>query len=261
MNFEDIKTKEDLVAYVSCEKGNSATQHPLYDEERSNCLSAASSAYSSGDMSSYYGYMSAMSDIGRRRGSCSRGESNNGLFQRMNDLLPEPILEKEFTVLRLYRYDFLKSGDIIIATNYPDIGFKPVDYKFFWSKDGKTMLYLYGSTDDEIVEINEKLRSENLPTLPDDLAEFYKIAGGLEFNGMQIHGTNNHEILTYNIDKHDYYEGYEDYLFIGSIDDDIYLYNSTTKKYEVRDINGMEIWDEYDSFHDFFDLELLKWLD
>ena len=55
-------------------------------------------------------------------------------------------------------------------------------------------------------------------------------------------------------------EEIDNLIFFGRIDDDLYTYNFRTKRYEARDINGLDIWDQYHTFDDFFSKEMMKWL-
>ncbi len=116
------------------------------------------------------------------------------------------------------------------------------------------------ATDRDIESVNKELESLGISKLPVGLADFFKICGGLEFNGMVIFGTHDNKIVTHNEDRHDYYEEFRHLIFFGVIDDDIYSYNTITQKYESRDINGMECWEEYDSFEEFFRGEMGQWL-
>lgn len=119
------------------------------------------------------------------------------------------------------------------------------------------------ATENEIKSCNTKLSENNIPPLPKDIADFLKICNGMEFNGMQIFGTNDNEIINSTIQNRNYRADYEDIeylIFFGRIDDDLYTYNLRTKKYESRDICCLDIWDEYDTFDDFFTNEMMKWL-
>ncbi|MFI3280780.1 MAG: YrhA family protein [Rikenellaceae bacterium] len=116
------------------------------------------------------------------------------------------------------------------------------------------------ASDSDIESVNSGLQSAGIGQLPTDLVNFFKICGGVEYNGMVIYGTHNNQIVTHNEDRHDYHQGYPHLLFFGSIDDDIYTYNTSTHRYESRDINGMECWEEYDSFVEFFYGEMTQWL-
>lgn len=116
------------------------------------------------------------------------------------------------------------------------------------------------ASDDDIQSVNRELERLEIPSLPEGLVNFFKICGGVEYNGMVIYGTYDNKIVRHNEDNHDYYEEFTHLIFFGSIDDDIYTYNTLKHKYESRDINGMECWDEYDSFEEFFNVEMMQWL-
>lgn len=121
------------------------------------------------------------------------------------------------------------------------------------------------ASDEDIKECQEDLINNDLPFMPQDYTDFLKVCNGLAFNGMEIFGTDivtNEEhyyqlidIVSFNEDRQ-----VEDLLVFGRIDDDLYCYNSKTKKYEVRDLSSMDVWDEYVDFEDFFNCEMMKWL-
>lgn len=114
--------------------------------------------------------------------------------------------------------------------------------------------------DGDIESANRELQSLGVSKLPLGLVNFFKICDGLEYNGMVIYGTHNNQIVKHNEDRHYYYKEFSHLIFFGSIDDDIYTYNTKSQMYESRDINGMECWEEYDSFEGFFLGEILQWL-
>lgn len=119
------------------------------------------------------------------------------------------------------------------------------------------------ATDRNIELCNSKLSKNNLPPLPAEFVAFLKICNGMEYNGMQIFGTKRNQVVNFTVQNQVYYERFDDIkklIFFGCIDDDIYTYNTQTRKYEARDICGFDIWDTYDSFYDFFFHEMMKWL-
>lgn len=113
----------------------------------------------------------------------------------------------------------------------------------------------------DIERVNRELHGLGLEPLPLGLVDFFKICSGFEFNGVVIYGTYESQIVSHNEDRHDYYDEFPHLLFFGSIDDDIYTYNISTRRYESRDINGMECWEEYDTFEAFFFGEIMQWLE
>lgn len=119
------------------------------------------------------------------------------------------------------------------------------------------------ATNEEIAKCNQELLKYKLPTLPKDFSDFMKICSALEFNGMSIFGTYGCQIVEQNEMLRQFYSHQrckDQLLIFGRIDDDIYSYNATTGKYEARDLNGFEIWDEYESFYAFFFTEMMKWM-
>ena len=119
------------------------------------------------------------------------------------------------------------------------------------------------ATDEAIAHCNRRFTNLGLPTLPEGYIRFLKITNGLSFNGMDVFGTTNCEIVEQNIQQNlvfHYYKEVDNLLFFGRIDDDVYTYHAGTGHYESRDINGFEVWDEYDTFEAFFIGEMRHWL-
>ncbi len=140
MKFKEIKTNDELKRFIRGEQIDNATLHPLFDKERSDAYHAAMDAASCGDMENYRGYMSALGDIGRYSRN-PRSSTEKDILKMMNDLLPQPILASENTVLLLYRDNSSKDNDKLIARHYPAVGVQPKEYTFIWSDDGKKMTY------------------------------------------------------------------------------------------------------------------------
>lgn len=118
------------------------------------------------------------------------------------------------------------------------------------------------ATASEIDRCNTGLSKYKLPQLPPDYIEFLKITGAFEVNGMQLFGTYGDGIVMQNEMFRQYYhhKEFHSLLIIGRIDDDIYTYNESNGRYEARDINGFEVWDDYKSFYAFFFGEMMKWM-
>ena len=119
------------------------------------------------------------------------------------------------------------------------------------------------ATDEEINICNTELLKYKLPIMPPDYISFLKICSALEFNGMMIFGSYGCQIVEQNMALrkfYTHYHGSENLLIFGRIDDDIYTYNAANNRYEARDMNGFDIWDDYDSFKAFFFGEMMKWL-
>ncbi|MDD2246078.1 MAG: YrhA family protein [Proteiniphilum sp.] len=135
-------------------------------------------------------------------------------------------------------------------------------------KDIILRLYEYAlvnppATDKDIDKCNNRLIKINAPQLPDDFVAFLQICNGMQYNGMQIFSTKQNEIIHFTAQNRIYYERFDeinDLIFFGRIDDDLYTYNAQMQKYQARDICSFDIWDEYNSFDEFFSKEIMKWL-
>ncbi|ULB34804.1 MULTISPECIES: YrhA family protein [Proteiniphilum] len=119
------------------------------------------------------------------------------------------------------------------------------------------------ATGKDIDRCNNQMTKINAPRLPVDFVAFLQICNGMQYNGMQIFGSKQNEIIHFTAQNRIYYERFDeinDLIFFGQIDDDLYTYNAQTQKYQARDICSFDIWDEYNSFSEFFSKEMMKWL-
>lgn len=138
-----------------------------------------------------------------------------------------------------------------------DLGLRDLDNKP-WARRA--------ATDKDIDEVNTsfadfELTGTNVPTLPEDYAEFLKINDGYEENGMRFFGTKNlvfdsRYALSSLYERNAYYHenliGLSNSLVIGEFDDDIYLYSAEDGKYYSADCDTLVAIDEYDSFENLF---------
>lgn len=136
------------------------------------------------------------------------------------------------------------------------------------SKDG-AMLVLPAS-DKDIELCNDMLPQ----LLPSDFEDFLKkYCNGFAYNGVDIYGTATvtdtetdfilRDIVSFTEDENTCYSDYLDcnLLWFGRVDEDLYTFNYDTMKYEVRSLECVtEIWDEYDTFEDFFVEEVGKFI-
>ncbi|MCR4654929.1 MAG: YrhA family protein [Lachnospiraceae bacterium] len=108
----------------------------------------------------------------------------------------------------------------------------------------------------------EDLISIGMPALPADYIEFLEIANGFAWNGFEFFGTYQvtvkkqgyvlRDIVSVNKDWHDRKLGLEGKLVLGQFDDDIYIYDPETKKYQALDNMTLTEIDTYDSFDGLF---------
>lgn len=115
----------------------------------------------------------------------------------------------------------------------------------------------------DITLCNVQLTHHKLPRLPMAYALFLQRCNGLEYNGVSLFGLNDDYLVKQNLAFHPHYTYCDEIgsiLFIGRVDDDLFVYNAYTDRYEARDITGFDIWDSYATFDDFVNDELSRWL-
>ncbi|GHV61400.1 hypothetical protein AGMMS49587_05430 [Spirochaetia bacterium] len=129
----------------------------------------------------------------------------------------------------------------------------------------------------DIAECNDFLKRTALPhPLSPDFIAFLAVSNGFAWNGIEIfgadpvsggapHGYKVQDIIGMNLDflrmGIDFACGDGSripfgagcgLLYFGRADEDLYMYNEQTEKYEVRDRTDREVYDEYDRFAAFF---------
>jgi hypothetical protein len=120
------------------------------------------------------------------------------------------------------------------------------------------------ATAEDIEWANNELKKSNLPSIPNDYADFLRHCNGFAFNGVELYGTDNItdnvtnfqliDIVSFSEQQSEFYNDQQ--LYFGRVDDDIFTFNPAVAKYETRDISSFEIWDQYDSFEMFLDKEI-----
>ncbi|MCR5323015.1 MAG: YrhA family protein [Lachnospiraceae bacterium] len=115
----------------------------------------------------------------------------------------------------------------------------------------------------EINRCQEDLKGIEVPELPDGYIEFLtEIANGFAWNGFEFFGTYQVtvkksgykliDIVQYNYKLKYRKEGLKNKLVLGRFDDDIYIYNTKTRKYQALDALTLIEIESYDSFEDMF---------
>jgi hypothetical protein len=115
---------------------------------------------------------------------------------------------------------------------------------------------------------NRALQRAGLPELPAGYANFLRTANGFAFNTVELRGTERllfpesdyvmPDIIDLNEELHAEYDDYEYFngkalLWFGRDNDDYYAYNTENGMYETHNHEMInEVWEEYDSFEEFF---------
>jgi len=119
------------------------------------------------------------------------------------------------------------------------------------------------ASEEDISECQNDLVELGLEPLPQGYIGFLKKNNGLAWNGIVFYSTDQvteagnpdgfriMDLATMNDEFNERYE-LDEKVLLGRADEDYYTYNIETKKYEALELESREVWDEYDTFEDFF---------
>jgi hypothetical protein len=119
------------------------------------------------------------------------------------------------------------------------------------------------ASEKDIAECQKDLIELGLEPLPQGYIGFLKKNNGLAWNGIVFYSTDQvteadnpngfrlMDLVTMNDEFNERYE-LDEKVLLGRADEDYYTYNIETKKYEALELESREVWDEYDTFEDFF---------
>ena len=121
------------------------------------------------------------------------------------------------------------------------------------------------ATDKDIKLCNKDFKESGLGlTLPDEYAAFLKKLNGFSWNGIELFSTDQvtdtetnytlMDIVSMNEQFRRYHEELEHCFFFGRVDDDLYVYNTAkeNKRWEILDMSGGDVMEEYDTFEELF---------
>ena len=127
------------------------------------------------------------------------------------------------------------------------------------------------ATNKDIDRCNKDFTESGLKvTLPDEYVKFLKKLNGFAWNGIELYSTDQvtdpetnftlNDIVSANEQFLKYNEGFEHCFYFGRVDDDLYVYNTTkeNKRWEVLDLVGRDVMEEYDTFEELFAGEVGK---
>ena len=101
-----------------------------------------------------------------------------------------------------------------------------------------------------------------LPPIPQEYADFLSKLNGFAWNGIEFFSTDQvtdpdteymlNDIVSANEDFTEQNEGLKHCVLLGRADDDLYVYNRQSGRYEVLDMTGRDVMDSFDSFEAMF---------
>jgi len=99
-------------------------------------------------------------------------------------------------------------------------------------------------------------------TIPDEYAAFLKKLNGFAWNGIEFYSTDQvtdndtgymlNDIVSANENFVRLNDGFGHCVQLGRADEDLFVYNTKNKRYEVLDMTGRDVMEEYETFEAMF---------
>jgi FeS assembly protein IscX len=130
------------------------------------------------------------------------------------------------------------------------------------SEDGGAMIPR-PATEEDIAKCQEDLIGIGLEPPPQGYVDFLKINNGLAWNGIAFYSTYQiteadnstsyrlMDLVSMNDDFNDRYE-LDEKVLLGNEDEEYYVYDIETKRYELLERESREAWQEFDTFEELF---------
>jgi len=100
------------------------------------------------------------------------------------------------------------------------------------------------------------------PSIPQGYAGFLGKLNGFAWNGIEFFSTDQvtdtdtgytlNDIVSANEMFVKYNEGFKHCVFLGRADDDLYVYNTHSQRYEVMDMTGRDVMEDFETFEAMF---------
>ena len=100
------------------------------------------------------------------------------------------------------------------------------------------------------------------PPIPQGYADFLGKLNGFAWNGIMFFSTDQvtdtetgfmlNDIVSANEMFVEHNEGFEHCVFLGRADDDLYVYNTQNQRYEVMDMTGRDVMEDFETFEAMF---------
>jgi len=113
----------------------------------------------------------------------------------------------------------------------------------------------------DLAQCQKDMAEIELAPVPQGYIDFLRNVNGFAWNGIEFYSTDQvtdpeteytlNDIVSANEDFFEYND-IPDIVLLGRADDDLYVYNTVTKKYDVLDFTGHDVMEEYDDFDSLF---------
>lgn len=128
--------------------------------------------------------------------------------------------------------------------------------------DNEGAMIVRPATDEDIALCNKDMTQIEFPLLPEGYTGFLTQLNGFAWNGIEFFSTDRvtdpqtnytlNDIVSANEDFVEYNEGLERCVLLGRADDDLYVYNTQNRQYEVLDLTGRDVMEDFATFEAMF---------
>jgi hypothetical protein len=108
----------------------------------------------------------------------------------------------------------------------------------------------------------EDMKEIGFPPIPQDYACFLSKLNGFAWNGIEFFSTDQvtdtetnytlNDIVSANEMFVEHNEDFSHCVFLGRADDDLFVYNSKNRRYEVIDMTGQDVMEDFETFEAMF---------
>lgn len=129
-------------------------------------------------------------------------------------------------------------------------------------KDEPAAMIVRAASSKDLAQCQKDMAEIQLAPIPQGYIDFLRNVNGFAFNGIEFYSTDNVtdpeseytliDVVTANEDFAEYNEDLAHCVLLGRADDDLYVYNTQTQKYEVLDFTGHDSMEEFDNFDQMF---------
>ena len=118
------------------------------------------------------------------------------------------------------------------------------------------------ATGEDLELCQKDMADMDMPPVPQEYADFLSKLNGFAWNGIEFFSTDQvtdptndfmlNDIVSANEDFIGQNEGLEHCVLLGRADDDLYVFNTQNGRYEVLDMTGRDVMEDFDTFEALF---------
>ena len=118
------------------------------------------------------------------------------------------------------------------------------------------------ATAEDLKSCQADMADEEMPLIPQGYCDFLAMLNGFAWNGIEFYSTDQvtdndtgfmlNDIVSANERFVEHNKGFEHCVQLGRADEDLFVYNTQNGRYEVLDMTGRDVMEEYETFEAMF---------